>query len=207
MTLYFKTTKPINDVTSDSMKKLILIPALLLLTAFAGKAQTKYEVDASHSSIVFTLPYHFTPFSGSFGVFNGEAMLTDKKDFASAAVKFQVDISSIDTHSPDRDKYMGSSDWLNYNEFQHASFESTSITKNDDGTFSMMGNLTAGGITKEIETQVTLVGQGKGRNNAQVMGLVCEFQMVRSDFKLGRSGGKIGDKVDFKMGLQLIQAK
>ena len=189
------------------MKKLLLIPALLLIFSFAGRAQT-YTLDAGHSSVVFSLKHGISTFYGSFGKCDGKAIIASitgpqKFDFTMAQLEFTVDMASVHSNSEGRDDVIKSSDFLEAKKHQNATFNSTSIKALGEDKYEVTGIMTAHGKSQPLTTVLTVVGPKKGRGGDSI-GVDGEFVFDRTKFGIGSPGGGLGNEVTIILGLKLV---
>lgn len=138
------------------MSKYAVLALALGLAAPVVNAET-YEIDASHSSIGFSVRHMIvSTVRGSFGEFTGSfdydaAKPADTK--ASAVIK----AASIDTRNAKRDDHLRNEDFFDAPKFPDITFETTRVEA-DGGTLTLFGNLTMKGVTKEIALPVTFHG-------------------------------------------------
>jgi polyisoprenoid-binding protein YceI len=196
--------------------KNILFTALLLFSATIftqaqGTAKTDggvtYNVDAMHSSLVFSVGYKFSDFHGSFGEMTGKAVLQDEKDFSTAAVEFTVQIASINTNSEGRDGHLQGERYFNAEKAAAATFKSTYIKPTGHNTYAMTGDLTIAGTTLSQTVNVEVKGQGevegKDGKKASIMGIEATFNFNRSNFGIKGGLPTIADNVKITAALTL----
>ena len=83
------------------MKKMFILIAAILTMTFSAVAQTEWRVDNVHSNVKFSVTHLIiSDVEGSFNVYSG-TLLTQKPDFADAAVDFAVDVPSINNGQQD----------------------------------------------------------------------------------------------------------
>jgi polyisoprenoid-binding protein YceI len=122
---------------------------------------TKWTIDPSHSEIQFKVKHMMiTTVTGSFKEFSSEVeSLGD--DFSTAKIKFQAATASVFTNSDQRDEHLRSADFFDAEKYPELKFESTSLEKVDDESFTLNGNLTIRDITKPVKLDVEVGGIGK----------------------------------------------
>ena len=154
----------------------------------------KYEIDNSHSSVVFAVS-HFG-LSYTYGRFNevSGAFLLDGGELTTAGFKFDIKADSIDTNQAERDKHLRGPEFFNTAEFPEISFVTTGFTK-VDGTYQIKGDLTMLGQTQPIKMPVQLVGIGKGPFGAQRAGFFTKFTIKRDQFGMDKMAGQIGNNI------------
>ena len=163
--------------------------------AATNAASTTYKVDGSHSSVNFRIIHgQVAPFYGRFNDFSGSIELNED-DMAGSAMEFKVLIRSIDTDNGKRDTHLRDADFFNARQFPTATFESSTIKQNSDGSLSVTGEMNLHGVTKEVTAEVTELKQVSGQQGNK-MGFEAKFSIKRSDFEmtkyLAADGGEDG---------------
>ena len=174
-------------------------------------AKTKWVVDPTHSSVDFSIRHMmFTNVKGAFHTYDA-TIEADPTDLSSADISFSVDLASVDTKNADRDNHLRSADFFDVESKPKMSFTATKIEKNDEEEYSVTGDLTLNGVTKEETFTVTFEGQGKDPWGNEKAGFSAEGTLNRSDYgltwnaALETGGVLVGDKV--KVSLQIQAAK
>jgi len=171
---------------------------LSLLLSVPARAAV-YEIDASHSTIGFSVKHMLVAnVKGSFGTFSGTVNFEPANpQETKAAATIQVD--SIDTANEKRDAHLIDKDFFDAAAFPQISFETTAV----EGTLPnlvLVGNLTMKGVTKEIRLPVELSGPVKDFNGNNRIGLSGSAQINRQDFGITWSkqldnGGLVVDDI------------
>lgn len=177
----------------------------------AAAADGVYEVDSVHSNVLFKIRHAgVTNFYGRFNEFKGSVDF-DESDFTNSSVRFEIPISSIDTNSKTRDGHLKDAEFFNARQFPKASFESTSITKGPGGAYTLKGDLTLHGVTKEISAKVTDLRTGSFRDRP-VLGFQADFSIQRSDFEIMKylasdlsDSGPLGNTVEITVAIEAGQ--
>ena len=128
------------------------------LTAEATLAET-YVVDASHSSVDFSIRHLVGRTKGRFGDFSGTISYDAAKPAASS-FSGTIQVKSIDTGNERRDGHLQSPDFFGAEEYPTITFESTEVTSAGENTLSVKGKLTMHGTTKEVTLSVEILGTG-----------------------------------------------
>ena len=164
------------------MKKLSL--ALALLSIVFVNAQTKWSFDSSHSTVRFAVDHMvISEVEGQFTTYEG-TVETLKDDFSDAKIKFSVAINSIDTDDAKRDGHLKSKDFFESETYPKMTFESTSIEQIKEGNYTLKGNLTLHGITKEIVLKMSYGGTVKDPWGNTKAGLKVTGTIDRTAFDL-----------------------
>ena len=140
-----------------------------------------WNVDPSHSRVGFAVKHlGISTVRGSFNQFEGTLEVGD--DLSSAKARGAVQVDSIDTGQPDRDKHLLNSDFFNGEAHPEITFESTGVEVTGDNQVKVRGNLTIMGTTKEIELTGVLGGTEVDPFGNERVGLEVHGEIQRSDF-------------------------
>ena len=194
------------------MKKLFIL-MMLGLSQIALFGQTKWSVDAVHSSVKFTVNHLvISEVEGNFKKFTG-SVSSDKPDFEGGAVDFSVDVNSISTDNDMRDKHLKSPDFFDVEKFPAMTFKGTSFKKLSGNKYELTGDFTMHGVTKPVKFNVTYGGtinDGMGNTKA---GFKASTKIDRFDYglkwsKATEAGGLVvGKEVTIEVKLELVKAK
>ncbi len=157
------------------------LPALAALTLVALPAAARpYNVDYAQSTVSFSGAHADQPFSGKFGKWTA-AIDFDPANLAASSIKASFDLASASTGNSMYDGTLPQADWFNAAAQPQATFSSTAIAANADGTYTVAGDLTIRGITKPASFSFTLsdLAQSPVKATAQI-------PIERLDFDLGR---------------------
>ncbi|ALR31346.1 hypothetical protein ATE47_12810 [Chryseobacterium sp. IHB B 17019] len=188
------------------MKKVFLtfVFAFLSVVAFA---QTAWKVDPMHSSVNFNIKHMGISFvQGRFDKFDGKAT-TKGNNLDGAEISATVDVSSINTGVEMRDKHLKSADFFDAEKFPNMTFETSSITKDKNNSYTLKGKLTIKDVTKEISVPVTFGGIAKNQQGKEVMGFQTTFKVNRLDYniKYDPTGAGVAKDVDVNLYFELIK--
>jgi polyisoprenoid-binding protein YceI len=141
------------------MKK-ILLPILLFLTAImapAAFAQTRpHIVDQAHSQINFVAEARFISLHGFFEKWDAEVQL-DPAKIENSSFKLTIDAASINTRVQRRDDHLRAKDFFDVATYPQIILISKKITKTGDKTYTVTGDLSFHGVTKQIDVQISQV--------------------------------------------------
>ncbi|BFT75317.1 YceI family protein [Paenibacillus sp. P36] len=173
-------------------------------------AKSKWAVDASHSSIDFSVRHMMiAKVKGTFHSFEAQ-IEADATDLSSADIHFQVDIGSIDTRNTDRDAHLRSADFFDSEKHPTMTFQSTQVTKTGDGEYALTGDLTIRGVTRPETFEVTFEGTGKDPWGNEKAGFSAVGSIKRADFgltynaALETGGVLIGDEVKISIEIEAV---
>ena len=95
-------------------------------TAAASSVRT-FQVDKSHSEVIFQVRHLITTVRGRFSDFAG-TIAFDREDPTASTVEFTIQATSIDTNEPNRDTHLRSADFFAADIYPTIRFVSTRIT-------------------------------------------------------------------------------
>lgn len=175
------------------------------LTAEATFAET-YVVDASHSSVDFSIRHLVGRTKGRFGDFSG-SIGYDAANLAASSFSGTIQVKSIDTGNERRDGHLRNADFFDAENYPTITFESTEVTSTEENTLSVKGKLTMHGTTKEVTLPIEILGTGTNpRNGKAQIGLEANFSVLCSDYGVNsweRFSAVLGDEVRIQV---LIEA-
>ena len=175
-------------------------------------AATTWKIDPVHSHIEFSVRHlMITTVKGRFTGVDGTVSIDDA-DPSASAVDVRIDASTIDTREPQRDAHLRSADFLDAETFPRLTFKSTRVSERRGDQFSVTGNLTIRGVTREVVLKVTDEGRGKDPWGGERAGFSATTRINRKDYGLNwnqtlETGGVlVGDEVTIRIELQLLKA-
>ncbi len=193
------------------MKKALLtliVLALSVAPAFAGS----WKIDTDHSAAHFRIAHlMIAEVQGSFPQVEGTAQLDEKK-LANSSIDVRIDVASIDTGVEKRDAHLKSADFFDVATYPAMTFVSKAFKGHKDGSYTLKGDLTLHGVTKEVELTIPSISPvvkdpwGNLRRGAK-----ATAQLNRKDFgivwnaTLDNGGLMIGNEVEIVIDLELIK--
>ncbi|WP_109901926.1 YceI family protein [Zavarzinia aquatilis] len=136
------------------MKIAALAAALALLSALPAAAAT-YVVDPARSSVGFSGTNSGEAFTGTFKSWTADIVF-DPADLAGSHLKVVFDTASATTGNAMYDGTLPQADWFAVKDYPTASFTSTAITANADGSYTATGKLQIRNVTNEVSFPFTL---------------------------------------------------
>lgn len=174
-------------------------------------SKTKWKLDPSHSELGFKIKHlMITNVSGTFKNFD-VGVETHGEDFSTAVIRATVDVPSINTNNEQRDQHLRTSDFFEAEKHPQIGFESTSVEKQDDSTFLVLGNLAMKGATRPVALTVEFGGITKDPWGGQRGGFTISGKLNRSDWGINfngvlETGGlMLGDEVKIQGEIQLVK--
>ncbi|WP_028022517.1 YceI family protein [Enterovibrio calviensis] len=145
------------------MKKTLIALGLGVATVFSTAALADdYVIDTNgaHASINFKVPHlGYSFIKGRFNDFGGNFSY-DPSNVTASNIVVNIDTTSLDSNHAERDKHLRSDDFINASKYSTATFKSTSVEENGDGTLTVNGDLTLHGKTNPIAIQANFIGEG-----------------------------------------------
>lgn len=168
-----------------------------------------WAADPSHTSVGFTVRHlGLAKVRGRFGGVDASLKVGD--DLDSSVVKAVVDMSTVSTGNADRDAHLQTSDFFNAEANPTMSFTSNEI-KGDGEEYSLVGDLTINGVSKEVEFDVEFFGTSVfPMDQSTRAGFSATGSISRADFgiefnvPLGGDKVMISDKVAIELDVQLV---
>ncbi|MFA6541753.1 MAG: YceI family protein [Bacteroidota bacterium] len=190
------------------MKKLIIS---LLLFAAAASAQNKWTIETSHSSINFTVAHLvISEVTGRFREFSGKVE-SIRDDFSDMKLDVVIKANSIDTDEPKRDTHLKSPDFFDADRYPDITFKSTRVTKVDDNTLTVVGDLMMRGVTRSVELNVVFKGKSKNPMGQTVAIFKAATVINRTEWGLKwnrvlEGGGLLaGENVTLNLNIELVR--
>ena len=174
--------------------------------------KTTYAIDPAHSSAEFVVRHlMITKVRGSFTGLAGTIDIDGDSDVPSA-VRARIEASTIDTREPQRDTHLKSADFFEVEKFPALEFVSTRI-EGAPRDFTIHGNLTIHGVTRDIALKAEFEGRGADPWGGQRIGYSAFATISRKDFgltwnaALETGGVAVGDEVRIELNVQAVLQK
>lgn len=137
------------------------------------------EVDAEASAISWVGRKVTGKHDGGFNDFDGSLTFADGEP---ESLEFEIDMNSLYSDNERLTGHLKTGDFFLVEEHPTATFQSTSIVDNGDGTYQIAGNLTMRGVTKSVAFPAT-VHMGDDSIHA-----TSEFTINRRDWEINYDG-------------------
>lgn len=143
-----------------------------------------WEIDPGHTNVEFAVKHlMISNVKGRFADVKG----TLKGDLA-APDSFELDVvigtASIDTRQAQRDAHLMSPDFFDAAQFPSIHFVGKRIDGDVNGDFSLVGDVTIRGMTRELEFKVTNEGSARDPWGGSRIGFSATAKLDRRDFGL-----------------------
>lgn len=170
-----------------------------------------YKIDAMHSNIEFKVKHlMISTVTGKFNSYDA-TLQSEAADFSDASITFSAEINSISTGNEQRDQHLIGTDFFDAASFPTVSFASTSFTKKEENEYTLLGNLTLKGITKEVALAVEFGGVMTDFYGQEKAGFDIVGKINRKDFGLTwngitEAGGVVlGDDIKLNFSVQMTK--
>jgi polyisoprenoid-binding protein YceI len=146
---------------------------------------TKWSLDPSHSEIGFKVRHlMITHVKGSFKTFDASIYVTNQ-NFATAEIDVWIDALSITTGNTERDEHLKGADFFDVINHKQIGFTSSTMEKNEeDESYTLWGELTIKGITKNAKLNVVFGGIMKDPWGNEKAGFSITGVIDRTDWGL-----------------------
>jgi len=186
----------------------LVVSAFLLVPLGAAPAAmaAAYEVDGSHSSVLFKVS-HFgiAPFHGRFNKVGG-TFEYDAAKVAASTLTVEIDANSIFTADKKRDDHLKSPDFFNAKQFPTITFKSKAVTAGARAnTYRVEGQLTLRGVTKPVTIELVKTGEGKDPYGAERVGFEGTFTINRLDYGVSFMPDGLGKEVTITVAVQGVK--
>lgn len=182
------------------------IAAALSLPAAA--ATSTWQIDPAHSSAQFAVKHlAISTVRGAFTKVTGSVQFDDK-DITKSTVDVTIDVNSVDTRVPDRDKDLRSDHFFDAEHFPTIMFKSKRFEQVAPGKLKVTGDLTIHGTTKEVVLEVDGPSAPiKDPWGNQRMGISASSKINRRDFSVGATYGSamIGEDISITIDAEVFQ--
>jgi polyisoprenoid-binding protein YceI len=132
-------------------KRFTILAAATLLCSLPGIAATStWKIDPAHTSAQFAVKHlMISTVRGAFSKVNG-TVTVDDQDISKSVVDVTIDVSTVDTREPSRDKDLRSEKFFDVEHFPTMTFKSKKVERVSSGKLKVTGDLTIRGVTKEV---------------------------------------------------------
>ena len=172
--------------------------------------RTTWAVDPAHSTVEFAVRHlMITTVKGRFTDVAGTVVLDEANPAASSA-DITVQVASIDTREAQRDAHLRSADFFDAGTYPTLTFRSTGVRDPRPGGFTLVGDLTIHGVTREVALDVAIEGRARDAWGGERAGYAATTRIKRSDFgltwnQLLETGGlAVSDEVKIALEIQLV---
>ena len=178
----------------------------------AAGATTAWQIDPQHSSAQFAVRHlGLSTVRGAFSKLSGTMQLDDQ-DVTKSTIEVSIDVNTVDTREPDRDKELRSERFFDLARFPTMTFKSKKVEQVAPGKLRVTGDLNMHGTTKEVVLDVDgLTAPAKDPWGNQRIAASATTKINRQDYgvkwnaKLDNGGAVVGDDVNITIDVEMIQ--
>jgi len=174
-------------------------------------ARTVWNLDPSHLDVGFAVRHlMISTVKGRFGSVAGTVSV-EGDDFATAKVDVSIDTASVDTREPKRDEHLRSADFFDVARFPTMTFASTRVERVTKNRYTLVGDLTIRGVTREVSLDVMSEGLVRDPWGFERAGFTASGHLNRKDFgltwnvALEAGGVLVGDDVKLTFEVELMR--
>src|SRR5580693_4102751 len=172
-----------------------------LLTLPASAATSTWQIDPAHTAAQFSVKHlAISTVRGGFSNVKGTVILDDA-DISKSSVDVTIDVSTVDTRTPDRDKDLKSDKFFDVAHYPTMTFKSTKVEQAGAGKLKVTGDLTIRGTTKPV----------KDPWGNQRSAVTATTKINRQDFgvkwngTMDNGGVVVGDEVSITIDAEMVQ--
>lgn len=196
-----------------SLTRIALTSAFAFVLVLPASAATStWQIDPSHSAAQFSVRHlAISTVRGGFSNVTGTVNFDDK-DVTKSSVDVTIDVSTVDTREPNRDKDLKSDKFFDLAHYPTMTFKSKQVEQVGTGKLKVTGELTIRGVTKEIVLDVdgptAPVKDPWGNQRAAAS---ATTKINRQDFgvkwnaTMDNGGVVVGDDVSITIDLEMVQ--
>jgi polyisoprenoid-binding protein YceI len=178
----------------------------------ASAASSTWQIDPQHTAAQFSVRHMaISTVRGGFSQVTG-AVVFDDKDVSKSTVEVTIDVSTVDTREPNRDKDLRSDKFFDVEHYPTMTFKSKKVERNGVGKLKVTGDLTIRGVTKEVVLDVdgptAPVKDPWGNQRAAVN---ATAKVNRQDYgvkwnaTMDNGGLVVGDEVSINIDAEMVQ--
>ena len=196
-----------------SLARIAITAGLAAVCSLPAPAATStWQIDPMHSAAQFSVRHlAISSVRGGFSNVKGTVSFDDK-DVGKSTVDVTIDVSTVDTREPDRDKDLRSDKFFDVAQYPTMTFKSKKVEQVAAGKLKVTGDLTIRGVTKEVvldvEGPTAPVKDPWGNQRAAVN---ATTKINRQDFgvkwnaTMDNGGVVVGDEVSITIDAEMIQ--
>lgn len=171
-----------------------------------------YRIDSKHAGAHFRVRHMMISWvNGEFGHITGSVVF-DPANLNKSSIDATIDAATVSTREPARDRHLKSADFLDVVRYPAITFHSTQIIPVGENSYTVNGELTIHGVTREIKLHVEfLTPEIRDPDGLLRRGARATTRIERQDFRLMwnavlESGGfVVGNDVEITIDVELVR--
>ena len=186
-------------------------PTMEATTTDTRTGTSTWTIDPAHTGLEFAVKHlMISTVRGRFGDVEGTLTLNES-DPSASKVEVSIPVRSIDTRNEQRDAHLRSADFFDAEQHPAITFQSRRIEGNITGDFTLIGDLTIRGVTREISLEVGANGRSRDPWGNDKLGFEARGKLSRTDFGLNwnqalETGGVlVGDEIRLTLDVQFLK--
>jgi polyisoprenoid-binding protein YceI len=196
-----------------TLARIAVIAGLAAIFSLPAPAATStWQIDPMHSAAQFSIRHlAISTVRGGFSSVKGTINFDDA-DVTRSSVDVTIDVSTVDTRVPDRDKDLKSDKFFDVAHYPSITFKSKKVEQAGAGKLKVTGDLTIRGTTKEVvldvEGPTAPVKDPWGNQRAAV---TATTKINRQDFgvkwnaTMDNGGVVLGDDVAITLDVEMVK--
>lgn len=182
-------------------------------TSVAAPGAATYMIEPSHSAAHFKVRHlMIANVRGEFSKVSGTVTF-DPSNLAASSITADIDVNSINTREPDRDKHLKSGDFFDAANYPTIKFQSKKIEPDGPEAYKVTGDLTIRGTTREVVMNVTGPTPeikdpwGYARRGAEAIAKINRKDFgVAYNAVLETGGVMVGEEIEISLEIELVRA-
>lgn len=173
---------------------------------------TRWNIDPTHSAVEFAVRHMMiATVRGRFSDVSGFVDM-DETDATLSKVDVTIQVASIDTRQEQRDAHLRSADFFHAEQFPTLHFVGKQIQGDVGGEFTLIGDLTIRGVTREVKLEAESQGRVNDPWGNLRAGFTAKAKISRADYGLTwnqvlEAGGvAVGDEIKISIDVELVRA-
>jgi polyisoprenoid-binding protein YceI len=155
-----------------------------MTTANAGTQTQTWQIDPAHTDVEFAVRHLMVSnVKGHFGNVTGTIEIDEQNPLA-PRVTASIPVATLDTRSEQRDAHLRSGDFFAVDAYPTIEFKGGRIAGDPRADFTLTGEITIRGVTREITLDVTTEGRGNDPWGNERIGYSATGKLERKDFGL-----------------------
>lgn len=188
------------------MKQFLFGAVLVLVAAFTW-AGDRFNVDKSHTRIMFTVDHlGFTDQPGMFREFDVD-FIFDREQPENSSLNVTIETASIDMFHDGLNRHLKNEDFFDVEQYPTMTFVSTAIESVNETEARVVGDLTLLGETHPVTFDVTLNNLGPHPMRGTTMaGFQARGTLDRTDWGMDYLAGPLGTDITFHIVTETLLA-
>ncbi|MEO7836670.1 MAG: YceI family protein [Acidimicrobiales bacterium] len=166
-----------------------------------------WNIDASHSSVEFSVRHLVGKTRGQFKTFSGSINVA--QDTLASSVEASIALASVDTGDEKRDEHLRSPEFFDVGRHPVMTFRSTAVRAAGDD-YLVTGELSLRGVNRPVELKLEFQGVQQDPWGGTRSGFTATTELSRRDFglewnvALEAGGFLVGDKVRVSLEIEAV---